>query len=133
MALADFMQQGHFARHLRRMRHHYQQRRDLLVQELRTHLGDVLEVVDPEAGMQLVGWLPVGLDDERAAELAAEVGLAVVPISRYSLEPLPRGGLHFGFAGTDEEAMRRGVRCSRPIPDTTCRSRRGPAEEPRRA
>lgn len=105
MALTDFLREGHFARHLRRMLHHYSQRRDLLQNALRVHLGGLLEVHAPEAGMHLVGWLPPEKDDQRAAELAAGVGIVVSPISRYSLEPLSRGGLLFGYASTNEEEI----------------------------
>lgn len=110
MALFDFLHESHYARHLRRMRHHYQKLRDLLQHELRAHLGGLLEVHASEVGMHLVGWLPPGKDDRRAAQLAAQVGIQVLPISSYSLEPLPRGGLVFGYAGTTEEAIPDGVK-----------------------
>jgi GntR family transcriptional regulator / MocR family aminotransferase len=109
MALADFLSEGHYARHLRRMLQQYRRRRACLYHELVTHLGGMLEVSLPEAGMQLVGWLPPGTDDYRASQLAAEVGIKTAPISRQSLEPLPRGGLLLGFAGTNEEDIRQGV------------------------
>ncbi|HLZ55315.1 MAG TPA: PLP-dependent aminotransferase family protein [Ktedonosporobacter sp.] len=105
MALADFLHEGHFARHLRHMLQHYRQRRDLLRDALHAHLGELLEVHAPEAGMHLVGWLPPDKDDRRAAELAAKTGIDVTPISRYSLEPLPRGGLLFGYASTNEQGI----------------------------
>ncbi len=104
------MHEGHFVRHLRRMLHIYRRRRDFLQRELRAQLGGLLDVFVPDAGMQLVGWLPPGKDDTRAAELAEQAGVQVLPISRYSLTPLPRGGLIFGFSGTDEDEMRRGVK-----------------------
>jgi GntR family transcriptional regulator/MocR family aminotransferase len=110
MALCDFLHEGHYARHLRHMRHHYQKLRDLLCLELQTHLGGLLEVHTPEAGMHLVGWLPPGKDDRCAAQLAAQRGIQVLPISTYSLEPLSRGGLVFGYAGTDEQAIPSGVK-----------------------
>jgi GntR family transcriptional regulator / MocR family aminotransferase len=110
MALFDFLHEGHYARHLRRMRHHYQKLRDLLSRELQAHLGGLLEVQASEVGMHLVGWLPPGKDDRRAAQLAAQVGIQVLPVSTYSLEPLPRGGLVFGYAGTNEEAIPHGVK-----------------------
>jgi GntR family transcriptional regulator/MocR family aminotransferase len=110
MALTDFLHEGHYARHLRQMLQHYGRRRDLLHQELRSQLGDLLEVYVPEAGMHLVGWLPPEIDDRHAANLAAQLGIEVVPISRCSLEPLPRGGLLFGFASTGEQEIRQGVR-----------------------
>ena len=55
--LADFIREGHFARHLRRMRALYQERRGALVDALRTELGDVVTVLGDEAGMHLVASL----------------------------------------------------------------------------
>ncbi|HET9222736.1 MAG TPA: PLP-dependent aminotransferase family protein, partial [Roseiflexaceae bacterium] len=110
VALTDFIQAGHYARHLRHMLQCYSRRRDLLIDELRAQLGDLLEVSAPEAGMHLVGWLPPGKDDRRAAELAGQVGIEVTPIAQYSLEPLRRGGLLFGYAGTDEQNIPAGVK-----------------------
>ncbi len=110
MVLTDFMNEGYFARHLRHMLHHYKQRRDLLHHELQNRLGDLLDVHAPEAGMHLVGWLPPDKDDQQATKLASEVGIEVMPISKYSLEPLLRGGLIFGYAGTDEQAITIGVK-----------------------
>jgi GntR family transcriptional regulator/MocR family aminotransferase len=110
MALFDFLHEGYYARHVRQMLHHYSWLRDLLHRELCAHLGGLLEVHAPEAGLNLVGWLPPGKDDRRASRLAAQVGIEVMPISTFSLEPLPRGGLLFGYARTDEEAILHGVK-----------------------
>jgi GntR family transcriptional regulator/MocR family aminotransferase len=109
MALTDFLHEGYYARHLRQMLQHYRRRRDLLQRQLRAHLGDLLDVYAPEAGMHLVGWLPPGVDDRRAARLADQLGVDVLPISRCSLEPLPRGGLLFSYASTDEQQIPIGV------------------------
>jgi GntR family transcriptional regulator/MocR family aminotransferase len=109
LALTDFIQDGHYDRHLRRMRRLYRRRRDLLQGELRRQLAGLIEVSVPDMGMALVGWLPPGKDDRRAAALAEAAGIFVTSISRFSLEPLPRGGLVFGFAGTEEAGIRRGV------------------------
>jgi GntR family transcriptional regulator / MocR family aminotransferase len=110
LALADFLTEGHFVRHLRQMLQCYRARRDRLHHELRQHLGDLIEVQLPEAGMHLVGWLPPGVDDQRASALAAQHDISVIPISRYSLEPLARGGLLFGYASTSEADITLGVR-----------------------
>lgn len=110
MALADFLVEGHFVRHLRRMQTEYRRRRNCLERALRRELGHLLDIFLPEAGMQLVGWLPPGLDDRRASALAAAAGITVSPISIFCLEPLPRGGLLFGFAGSDRDAIEGAVR-----------------------
>jgi DNA-binding transcriptional MocR family regulator len=110
MALFDFLNEGHFARHLRQTLQQYRKLRDLLHRELQAHLGGLLDVYAPEAGINLVGWLPPGKDDQRAAQLAAGAGIEVMAISKFSLEPLPRGGLLFGYAGTNEEAILHGVK-----------------------
>jgi GntR family transcriptional regulator/MocR family aminotransferase len=109
LALADFMHEGHFARHLRHMLHHYRRRRDLLLNELEAQVGDLLELYAPEVGMHMVGWLPAGVDDRRIAEAAVQAGLSVSPLSRYCLQPVARGGLLFGFAGAHEVLIRLGV------------------------
>jgi GntR family transcriptional regulator/MocR family aminotransferase len=110
LALTDFIQEGHYDRHIRRMQRLYRHRRDLLHAELRRHLGNLLEVRMPYTGMTIVGWLPPNTDDRRAAALATAAGIWARPISRYSLEPLPRGGLILGFAGIDDTGIRDGVR-----------------------
>jgi GntR family transcriptional regulator/MocR family aminotransferase len=110
MALCDFVREDHYARYLRQMLRYYKQRRDLLHTALRAHLRGLLEVHAPEAGQRLVGWLPPDKDDRRAADLAATVGVEVAPLSRYSLEPLPRGGLLFRFANSNQEELVLGVK-----------------------
>ena len=57
-ALADFIDGGHFARHVRRTRALYAERQAALVRAVRRTLGGLLEVTPAEAGMHLVGWLP---------------------------------------------------------------------------
>ena len=110
MALADFLHEGHYVRHLRRMRQQIQRRRDCLHRELCRHLDGVLEVSVPEAGLELVGWLRDGKDDQRASALADSAGITAIAISRLYLEPPARKGLLMGFAGIDEAEIQRGVR-----------------------
>ncbi len=105
MALFDFLYEGHYARHLRQTLQYYRERRHLLQNALKSSLGGLLEVRAPEAGLRLVAWLPPDKDDQRAADLAAGVGVEVAPLSRYSVEKLPRGGLLFGYANSDKREL----------------------------
>jgi GntR family transcriptional regulator / MocR family aminotransferase len=109
LALADFTQEGHFARHLSRMRGHYRQRRDILVRELVTNLGELLDVHAPEAGMQLLTRPPRGVDDRQTTELAAAAGIFVLPVTTFCREPTLRNGFIFGFAWSNEETLHQGV------------------------
>ncbi|MDQ6748710.1 MAG: PLP-dependent aminotransferase family protein [Candidatus Dormibacteraeota bacterium] len=109
MALADFMVEGHFARHVRKTRLLYLERRNALVVALNRELGDVLDVAVPEAGLHLVAWLRPGLPAPSAAARSAAQGLAILAISQLSLRPLPRDGLLLGFASASPAELQAGV------------------------
>src|SRR6266581_3397460 len=110
MALADFITEGHFTRHIRRMHTRYAERRAALIAALANELADMLEVHAPEAGMHLVGWLPPHIDDSTVAQQAATYGVEVIPVSVFRSEPTRRGGLVLGYAAVDEQEIRDGVR-----------------------
>jgi GntR family transcriptional regulator/MocR family aminotransferase len=97
--LADFFEEGHFARHIRRMRALYAERQRALVKAAKQELNEVLDVKPNGAGMHLIGWLPKGVDDRAASAAAFASGVEVTPLSLYSLEPQPRGALRLGYTG----------------------------------
>ncbi len=109
VVLADFLVGGHFARHVRRMRRLYAERQEVLVDAVRRHLGQRLQVNPSAAGMHLLGWLEPGVDDEVASARAATRGIEAAPLSRYGIERPGRGGLLLGWAGYSAEAIRDGV------------------------
>jgi GntR family transcriptional regulator / MocR family aminotransferase len=96
--------EGHFARHLRKMRLLYLERRNALVDALTRELGGILDVGIPEAGMHPVAWLPSGMSAQAAAH-----SLHILPLSQFNLRPLQREGLMLGFAGATPEELRAGV------------------------
>jgi GntR family transcriptional regulator/MocR family aminotransferase len=109
LALSDFLREGHFVRHLRRMRARYLERRDALLDALKQESCDLLDVAIPEAGMSLTAWLPYGMNDQVVARRAVELGLDITPISTFCQEPHQRGGLLFGFASASPQALRAGA------------------------
>jgi GntR family transcriptional regulator / MocR family aminotransferase len=109
-ALADFISEGHFASHIRRMRALYMERRSVMIDTIREETGDLLETWDTEAGMHTIAWLPEDLEDTRVAAEAAAAGLNVGPVSDFALRPLSRGGLLLGYAAFSPAAIRKGVR-----------------------
>jgi GntR family transcriptional regulator/MocR family aminotransferase len=109
-ALADFVADGHFARHLRRMRQLHRERRGALIGELNTALGGALELRGGGAGLHLVAALPRGRPDRPLCERAAEEGLWVMPLSEAYLGPGARTGFILGYGGTRVETMPPAVR-----------------------
>jgi GntR family transcriptional regulator/MocR family aminotransferase len=108
--LCDFIVQGHFGRHLRRMRQIYAERLSVLMESARGRLSGLLEISDVEAGLQTAAWLHEGMDGEAAVAAAAQRKVEVTPLSRYSRGAPVREGLQLGFAAVDGPEIRRGVR-----------------------
>jgi GntR family transcriptional regulator / MocR family aminotransferase len=109
ITLTDFLLEGHFARHIRRMRALYEQRHDLLVEKASQELGEWIELVKTSTGLHLVGRLREDLDDRKVAQLAAENGVDVPPLSVYHLKAPRQGGLLFGYGGVNEQKIEEGV------------------------
>jgi GntR family transcriptional regulator/MocR family aminotransferase len=107
--LADFLAEGHFARHVRRMRTLYAERRDALLDAARGSLDGLLELGPCDAGMHTVGWLPPGVDDRAVGAALLARGIEAVPLSRYCTEPPSRGGLLLGFAAFSPATLRDAV------------------------
>ena len=108
--LCDFITEGHFGRHLRRMRRVYAERLDVLLENVKQRLSGLLEISDVEAGLQTAAWLQDGIDAEVAAKAAAARGVEVTPLSRHSRGRMSREGVQLGFAAVDAAEIRRGVR-----------------------
>ncbi|MBM3780925.1 MAG: PLP-dependent aminotransferase family protein [Acidobacteria bacterium] len=89
--LADALTEGHLARHARRMRALYAERREALLHALTTSAGDVLSVLAPEAGLHVVAWLAPGIREAAAVDAAKAARLEVRGLSTYSHRRQPAG------------------------------------------
>jgi GntR family transcriptional regulator/MocR family aminotransferase len=110
--VADFLGEGHYARHVRRLRALYMERQHLLLQAARGSLDGLLRLAPDPAGLHLVGWLARGLDETAAAAAARARGVDVYPLSRFRSAGATAagGGLVLGYAAFEERALRAGVR-----------------------
>lgn len=100
-AMANFMRNGGFERHLRQVARMLKQRRTALLQGLQRHAGTRILVENSQAGMHLVAWLP-DLDHAQCAALiqhACSQGLGLYPIAPHYFQPPPQPGLLLGYAG----------------------------------
>ncbi len=105
LVLAEFLREGHFARHLRRMRGVYLARRDALLAGLARHCGNRLTVHNADAGLHVAVLLPAGLDDVEVVRRMAGRGLTATALSTCYAGPARRSGLLLGFGGSTERRL----------------------------
>jgi GntR family transcriptional regulator/MocR family aminotransferase len=118
--MTAFMLDGHFARHLKRMRALYAERQAFLADVLARRLGGLIETDPNESGMYLVGWLPTGWNDRGVAEQLDAAGVTAAPLSALTLATSRQPALVLGYSGYSEAAMTRAVdRMARALISTT--------------
>src|SRR5215470_2253527 len=115
--LTDFMREGHFARHIRRMRQLYAERRRALVDAIKEEFSSALRITGDDAGLYLAVILPKGLCDQELAARAARQRLWLQPLSPAYLGADRRQGFILGFGGTPAQDMPKAVRRLRSVLD----------------
>lgn len=105
VVLTDFLQEGHFARHLRRMRRIYLSRRNALVDSLREHGGKLLKPYNTDAGLHLCVFLPPHINDCEMVRKCLQYGISATALSRCYASKISRSGLILGFGGADERQI----------------------------
>ena len=116
--LAQYMREGHFEAHIRRIRGAYAERRTALINEIECQIPTWARLQQSDQGMHLVLWLPAGMDDVRVAADALRAGIVVRPVSpMYGATPA-RCGLMLGFGGFSIEQLRAAVKRLKDVLDT---------------
>jgi GntR family transcriptional regulator/MocR family aminotransferase len=108
--LTDFIKEGHFARHIRRMRLLYSERRTTLAKRVREEFGDQVQILGSEAGMHMAVTLPESLDDVEIANRAAQDRIWLWPLSPSYLGKKKRPGFILGFGSAPTEQIPEAVR-----------------------
>ena len=110
--VADFIGEGHFAAHIRRMRRLYAERHEALCNAAAAQLAGALDVERSSSGLHTVGWLRAGHDEAAVVSAAAQRQVTVSPIARYSIAPRAAGdrqGLVLGFGGVTPAQIEGGL------------------------
>jgi len=113
-AMQSFISQGHWFRHVRKMRSLYRKRHRHLIELIQSLLGDRVEVTGQNAGLHLQLTVKGGSSAERLVEAAASVGVKVYDLrkmwadQRQPASVAPK--LYFGFASLRPEEMEAGIR-----------------------
>lgn len=97
--VADFMEEGHFAAHIRRMRLIYREQRDALAATLTRRAAGRLAVAVPDQGMHLVAYLGGDISDVELGAAAKRAGIVLRAASPFYHSVSPRQGLMLGFSG----------------------------------
>jgi GntR family transcriptional regulator/MocR family aminotransferase len=113
--LNDFIGEGHFARHIRRTRLLYRERRSALVDAIRSEFGADMELLGAEAGMHVVATLPKGIGDRPISKAAAHQDLWLWPLSHCYLDGACRQGFILGFGSTTPKQIPNAVRRLRDV------------------
>jgi GntR family transcriptional regulator / MocR family aminotransferase len=104
--LAEFIAEGHFTSHIRKMRGLYGQRREALLDAAASRYGDALPAMGGDAGLHVVMQLPEGCDDRAVAEAALARNIVVRPLSGYYAERArAASGLLIGYACVPDEEI----------------------------
>ncbi|MEX3917277.1 PLP-dependent aminotransferase family protein [Paraburkholderia sp. BR10872] len=104
--LAEFIAEGHFTSHIRKMRALYGQRRQVLLDAVARRYGDALPAMGGDAGLHVVMQLPEGSDDRAVAEAALARNIVVRPLSGYySSRERANSGLLIGYACVPDEEI----------------------------
>ncbi len=107
--LAEFIEQGHFATHVRRMRRIYSERHQALQRAAETRLEGLLDIVPTDSGLHTIGRLVSDLCEHAVSHAAAERRITAAPIGRFAVSPIPAKGLVLGFSGTTPDEIVAGV------------------------
>jgi GntR family transcriptional regulator / MocR family aminotransferase len=108
-ALAEFIDEGHFAAHIRKMTRLYGERRDRLVRALNAAAGDFLSVLPPSGGMQLLAYLPRQVDDLEVTSRLKQAGVTVRSLSHHFTGRIADRGLFLGFAAWNDDEIDAGA------------------------
>nr|WP_281384376.1 PLP-dependent aminotransferase family protein [Pelagicoccus albus] len=103
--LAEFIRQGHYLRHVRKMRQLYAKRSHWLADKVLEMLGDWIELGPTDGGMHFVGFFKKPVDIRSLAKSGSEQGYAFRALSSYAIETKGRDGLMFGFSSFSESKM----------------------------
>ncbi len=108
-ALTDFITEGHFERHIRRMRHLYNQRRQALVNSLEQYFGPRITILGENAGLHLMARIKTDLPDKVVIQNAAFKDVGLVSANDYYLKKTKGGEFIFGYSQLTETQIKQAV------------------------
>lgn len=111
LTLTEFMKQGHWDSHIRKMRTIYQKKQAVLIAEIEKSFQNQVELLGNEAGLHLLLAIENGMTEEELIEKAVRKRVAVYPVSRHMIEPSThqKPMIQLGFGGLSKDQIIDGV------------------------
>jgi GntR family transcriptional regulator/MocR family aminotransferase len=107
--VAEFIDEGHFSSHVRRMRLIYEERHEALIRVAQQRLSGLLEVETTRSGLHTIAHLPRHLSEIEISKAAELLNITASPLGRYALAPLKSQALVLGFGGVNPQQIQTGV------------------------
>lgn len=106
--VADFMQEGHFATHIRMMRRLYKARYEALI-EASAALPDTIRIQPADSGFHTVAYLDAAVDVNTLIAQARAENITLISFDGYCLAPMDKKGLVLGFGSVQPDDIRTGL------------------------
>jgi GntR family transcriptional regulator/MocR family aminotransferase len=107
--LSEFITGGYLESHIRKMRSHYDQLRQTLVQALKTHFGDRVIILGEKAGIHIMIRLSLPWSDAEVIERAVQAGVGITSAQAHYLNSSDRGEFILGYGDLDAEMIAVGI------------------------
>jgi GntR family transcriptional regulator/MocR family aminotransferase len=110
-AMATFMGEGHWERHIRRMRMIYKKKHDILLRAIEIHFGNRAVVIGQGAGLHVVLLLPdTSLSEAEIMDRARQKGIRLFPFSEFHVDGQPEATtVLLGFGGMNDSEIEQGI------------------------
>jgi len=109
IVLTRFIEEGHFTRHLRKMRMLYKTRQEFLIDEINKELKGIIIAKPDPAGMHIIAWLPKNANDKKIAAEALKNNIIVRPLSEYSIKFFKNPGLVLGYTAFEKNQIKKAL------------------------
>lgn len=108
--LTKYIEDGHFTKHIRKMRMLYKSRQEVLVDEINKIFKGLIDVEPSPTGMHVIAWLPEKMNDKKVTTEALKNNLIVNPLSDYSIKFHQKPGLIIGYTAFNENEIKEGLK-----------------------
>ena len=109
--LAAFIEEGHLARHIRKMRKVYEERRTTLTTAIKHHCGDLLEPIPAVCGLHLTALVKGNIQATAIAAQADKIGMGLYSLDRYPIAGNGQNGFAFGLGLIRAEQIDDAISC----------------------